>query len=64
MSAGDLCLALLHDSPEERVVCMWRESIPGALSFICRNCLGAMLDARAVRMEHQEEDHGFEPLPD
>jgi hypothetical protein len=39
--------------------------------FICTDCadvvcdfLQRAYDARAVRMEHrEEEDHGFEPLP-
>lgn len=38
--------------------------------FICVSCLDDVADfmrraydARAVRMEHKEEDHGFDPLP-
>ena len=62
--AGDLCLALLHDSDEERVICIREPSIPsGAMAFICRNCFEAMLDGRAVRMEHMaEEDVDSEAL--
>ncbi len=45
-------------------------SYGGGGMFICTDCadivcdfLRRAYDAGAVRMEHQEEDHGFEPLP-
>jgi len=64
VSAVELCRALLHDSEEERVICIREPSIPsGAMAFICRNCFEAMLDGRAVRMEHMaEEDVDSEAL--
>jgi hypothetical protein len=46
------------------------DGCPGGL-FVCEECvddfcdfLRRAYDARAVRMEHkEEEDHGYEPLP-
>ena len=51
MSAPELCPAHRHDRPEERVICLREEHIPGAWTFICRDCWGALEDARARRKE-------------
>ncbi len=59
MSARDLCPALLHDRPEERVVCIHAPQIPGAFTLLCWRCLEAMLkgadDREAVRQEWELE---------
>ena len=51
MSVPELCPAHHHDRPEERVICMLEEHIPGAWGFICRDCWEAMLNAKARREE-------------
>ena len=50
----ELCPARRHDrpeDPEERVICMLEEHIPGAWGFICRECWEAMLDGASRRQE-------------
>ena len=50
----ELCPARRHDrpeDPEERVICMLEEHIPGAWGFICSGCWEAMLNAKARREE-------------
>jgi hypothetical protein len=61
MTARDLCPALRHDRPEERVVCIHAPQAPppGAFGFVCRCCFEAMLkgaaDRDAVRQEWKLE---------
>jgi hypothetical protein len=50
MSAPELCPAHRYgrpEDPEERVICMLEEHIPGAWGFICSGCWQAMLNAKA-----------------
>jgi hypothetical protein len=57
MSSPDLCPAILHGRPEERVICIHAPQAPppGAFGFICRRCFEAMLkgadDREAIRRE-------------
>jgi hypothetical protein len=54
MSAPELCPAHRHDrpeDPEERVICVSAEHVPGAWTFICRECWEALLDGAARRQE-------------
>jgi hypothetical protein len=51
MSAPELCPAILHNSEEERVICMLQEPIPNSWGFICSGCWEAMLDRKAAREE-------------
>ena len=59
MTARELCPALLHDRPEERVICFLAPHVPGAFGFVCRCCLEAMLkgaaDREAVRQEWEKD---------
>ena len=59
MSAPELCPAQRHDrpeDPEERVICMLEEHIPGAWTFICSSCWEALEDGRARRKEWELEE--------
>jgi hypothetical protein len=55
VSTPKLCPAILHDCPEERVICIHAPHVPGAFGFVCRGCWEAMLkgaaDREAVRRE-------------
>jgi hypothetical protein len=54
MSAPELCPADRHDrpgDPEERVICLLGEHIPGSWGFVCHACLEAMVDSKARREE-------------
>jgi hypothetical protein len=54
MSVPERCPAHRYDrpeDPEERVICMLEEHIPGAWGFICSRGWEALEDARARRKE-------------
>jgi hypothetical protein len=59
MSAPEVCPAHRYDrpgDPEERVICLLDEHIPGAWGFICSGCWEAMLNAKARREEWEVEE--------
>jgi hypothetical protein len=59
MTTTELCPALLHDRPEERVICIQAPHVPGAWGLICRRCLEVMLrranDREAIAQEWELE---------
>ncbi len=60
MTTPERCPAVLHDRPEERVVCIQADHVPGAFSFICWGCLEVMArraaDREAVHQEWEVEE--------
>jgi len=56
ISPPTVCPAHHHDRPEERVICILGEHVPGAWGFVCSSCWEAMLNAKACREEWQAED--------
>ena len=51
MNGAEICAAVLHDSEEDRVICVREESLPGAWTFICSSCWEVMLNKKAKREE-------------